>query len=95
MTIELPQDGAGPAPIDPSLTPDPHGQAALLLVESLIHGLIGREALTNDEAIQIIEVAAEVKEALAEDMGEHPAIMAASLTLLHAMASSLRRDVGT
>ncbi len=94
MTIELTQDGAAPTPMDPRLTPDPHGQAALLLVESLIHGLISREGLTSEEAVQIIEVAAEVKEALAEDMGEHPAIMAESLNLLHAMANSLSRDAG-
>lgn len=38
-----------------------HGAAALLLVESLIHGLIGRSILSLQEAIDIVDIAAEVE----------------------------------
>lgn len=37
------------------------GAAALLLVESLMHGLIARSILSLQEAIDIIDIAAEVE----------------------------------
>lgn len=50
--------------------PDAHGQAALLLTESLIHLLVDRRALTNADAIEVIEVAQEVKFQVATAEGE-------------------------
>lgn len=44
-----------------ALPPGPHGEAALLLVESLIHGLLARSALTHEEAIEIVRSAIEVQ----------------------------------
>jgi hypothetical protein len=41
--------------------PDAHGQAALLLTESLIHTLVENSAITNVQAIELIRIAAEVK----------------------------------
>jgi hypothetical protein len=41
--------------------PDAHGQAALLLTESLIHTLVENSAITNAQAIDLIRIAAEVK----------------------------------
>ena len=41
--------------------PDHHGQAAMLVVESLIHGLVAQSVLTLDQAIEIVELDAEVK----------------------------------
>ncbi len=72
---------------------DAHGQAALLLVESLIHGLIAREAITVADAVEIVDVAAEVKADVGHDRGECADHQRHSLDLLVAISSSLRRDL--
>lgn len=72
--------------------PDAHGQAALLLVESLIHDLVGRSVISVQEAIDIVEVAAEVKAEVAADLGDSPATMRHSLALLESIGRSLRGD---
>ena len=41
--------------------PDAHGQAALLLAESLLHGLVARALISPREAIEIVEIAADVQ----------------------------------
>lgn len=38
--------------------PDAHGQAEMLLVESLIHGLIARSVISVADAVEIVEIAA-------------------------------------
>ena len=43
---------------------EPHGRVAMLLAESLIHGLIARSVLSIADAIEIVGIAAEVVEAL-------------------------------
>lgn len=73
--------------------PDAHGQAAMLLVESLIHGLIDRAVITVADAIEIVDVAAEVKAAIGTDMGDSPATLAASMTLLNSIGESLKHDL--
>ena len=73
--------------------PDAHGQAAMLLVESLVHGLIARRVLTVAEAVEIVDVAAEVKIDAAEGLGDLPANHRKSLHLLTAISSSLRWDL--
>lgn len=85
-------DGAG-AP-DALATPtEPHGRAALLLVESLIHGLIGRSALSVGEAIEIIEIAADVERELALDPTLATLPASPHSTLLSPLAHSLRFDL--
>ncbi|WP_156681115.1 hypothetical protein [Sphingomonas profundi] len=73
--------------------PDPHGQAAMLLVESLIHGLIARSVITVQDAVDIIETAAEVKEEIAIELGDSPATMQKSLAILQAILASLSFDL--
>ncbi|HEY5817310.1 MAG TPA: hypothetical protein VIU14_02765 [Mesorhizobium sp.] len=73
--------------------PDAHGQAAMLLVESLIHGLISRSVINVADAVQIVEIAAEIKEVIAAELGDSPATMRKSLTLLNAISESLQRDL--
>jgi hypothetical protein len=73
--------------------PDAHGQAAMLLTESLLHGLIARKLFSVRDAVEIVEVASEVKEAVAEDMGDSPATMQRSLALLCAIRASLTNDL--
>lgn len=72
--------------------PDAHGQAAMLLVESLIHGLVDRQVLSVADAVEIVEAAADVKAEIASDMGDSPETMRRSLTMLAAISESLRLD---
>lgn len=62
--------------------PDPHGQAALLLVESLIHVLVEKGALTREEALDVVQTSTEVKTDIASGNSEPRAIAMASLALL-------------
>lgn len=71
---------------------DAHGQAALLLVESLIHGLCENSTLSNDEAIEIAERAVDVQFEQAEAADGAGAPMWRSHTLLSSIATSLRAD---
>jgi hypothetical protein len=72
--------------------PDAHGQAALLLTESLIHTLVFKSALTNVEAVEVIQVAQEVKYEVASLNGESKRRMQESLDLLSKMARSFETD---
>lgn len=72
--------------------PDAHGQAAILLVESLIHGLVERSVITTADAVDIVEAAAEVKLDVAVDTGESPATLLRSLSLLIGISDSLKID---
>ena len=75
--------------------PDAHGQAALLLTESLIHVLIERGVLTNADAVGVVQMAAEVKVDVAEAAGESKARMRESVALLARMANSLGVDAAS
>lgn len=77
---------------DPIRGPDAHGQAAMLLVESLIHGLIEQHIITVARAVEIVDTAAEVKAEKADDLGDSPANLMESLKLLEAISFSLGRD---
>lgn len=82
-------------PTVPTLHPsDSYGMAALLLVESLVHGLCENETIETDEAIDIVERAVSVQfdQAEAADGAGQP--MWRSHDLLTAIASSLRSDSG-
>lgn len=72
--------------------PDAHGQAAMMLVESLIHGLIASGVLTVVDAVEIVDIAAEVKADKAAELGDSPANLQKSLVLLEAIGLSLARD---
>lgn len=73
--------------------PDAHGFAALLLVESLIHGLIDRSIITVQNAAEIADVAVEVNtEVVIAGAGE-PTATATSLQLLQRISSSLKIDL--
>lgn len=83
-------------PNDPSAEaanrPEPYGQAALLLVESLIHGLIARSSLTVEQAVEIVQIAAEVRQDTAAEVGDTPATRR-SIDLLNSISTSLRHDL--
>ena len=65
----------------------------MLLVESLIHGLIARDVIDVADAVEIVDVAAEVKTDMAGDRGDSPANLRKSLGLLQAISLSLSHDV--
>ena len=69
-----------------------HGHAALLLVESLIHGLCEKSTLTTDEAVEIVERAVNVQADQAEAADGAGAPMWQSHALLSSIATSLKID---
>ena len=79
---------------DPSVTvePDAHGQAALLLTESLIHALVDKGQLSVAEAVEVIETAADVKVEVATIAGESKTRMNESLALLGKISASFEID---
>ena len=85
----------GPLPVesDDRLPTDAHGRAALLLVESLIHGLAERSILTVAEAVSIMETALEAQIAIAEDTAMPTASMQQASVLLSTLVQSLRLDL--
>jgi hypothetical protein len=72
--------------------PDAHGQAALLLTESLIHMLVENKGLTNAQAVDVVHTAAVVKVEVAEAAGESRSRMLESLALLSRMEHSFQAD---
>ena len=81
---------AGPGDPPPA---DDHGRAALLLVESLIHGLCEKAVLSAAEGIEIAERALDVQAEQAEVADGAGAPMWRSHALLLAITESLRTDV--
>ncbi len=71
-----------------TLIPDPHGQAALMLCESLAHLLIARGTLAREELVEAIDGVIEVKREIA-GTSESVVVSVASIVLLRAVAQSL------
>jgi hypothetical protein len=76
----------------PVVEPDAHGQAALLLTESLLHMLVENGELTNAQAVDVVHTAAVVKVEVAEAAGESKSRMLESLALLARMENSFLSD---
>ena len=91
--IENDNDNVSGPPNGSAYDGDAHGRAAMLLVESLIHALIARSALTVEDAIEVVEVAADVDMELALELDIAPATLKKSLDLLARINASLRHDV--
>lgn len=72
--------------------PDAHGQASLLLVESLLHGMLEKGLLTIDEAVGIATAACEVKEEIALQDIESKDTAQHSLNLIARITASLKLD---
>lgn len=83
---EFARPGAAPE------VPDSHGQAALLLVESLVHKLLERSIITLADAVEIVESADSVQVEVAEAADGAGAPMWRSHALLAAIAQSLKHD---
>lgn len=72
---------------------EPHGRVAMLLAESLIHGLIARSVLSTADAIEIVGIAAEVLEETSLEKGDTAETLAKSLAILKAISASLSIDI--
>lgn len=73
--------------------PDAHGQAAMLLVESLLHALIAQSVLKLEEAIDLVGVAIDAKIEIAADLGNSDDTRDRSLALLTAIHQTLSHDI--
>jgi hypothetical protein len=72
---------------------DPHGQAALLLIESLIHGLCDNSVLDVPQAVAIVERAVDVQRDYVHAASQRTAnSMLRAQALLEAIAASLNTD---
>ncbi|WP_017669993.1 hypothetical protein [Blastomonas sp. AAP53] len=87
-----PKDAVPPALHEARTEPDAHGQAALLLAESILHALVETETLTAQGALSVIETTCEVKVEVAHLAGESNGRMEESLALLQAIAASFAVD---
>lgn len=83
--------GGGVAP--PAEQPDAHGQAALMLAESMLHALVDAGTFSTEDAVAIIGVAQEVKELMGEAARETPGNIVESIHLLDQIASSFGTDI--
>lgn len=90
--IGVSNDNEGSCPVVRSEAPDAHGQAAMLLVESLIHNLIERSVLNVAQAVEIATIAMDVKTEIAADQGGYDDFTDRSLALLSSIRGSLRTD---
>ncbi|MHB8286631.1 MAG: hypothetical protein ACYDD1_18410 [Caulobacteraceae bacterium] len=65
----------------------------MLLVECLMHGLVARSVISVADAVEIVGIAAEVKDEVAEGLGDLPATLAKSLAIPGAIRRSLAHDL--
>ena len=91
---------AGPSSNDNSAPPeqsrdfsDAQGYAALLLVESLIHGLIEKSVITLETAVDIVEVALSVSLEVDEEPEKKSVSPRGASALLQAISKSLSADL--
>ena len=75
------------------ITPDPHGQAAFMLCESILLLLIDRGVIDKVEALDAIEGPVEVKQEIA-GVSESVVVSVASINLLQTLARSVSAAVG-
>lgn len=76
----------------PRFGSDAHGQAALLLVESLIHGLCEHSIISADQATEIAQTAVDIQLERAEASDDPDSPMWHSHALLLDIASSFMID---
>lgn len=69
-----------------------HGQAALLLVECLMHALVEKGALSREEFVEIVEGAAEVEDELIAANASPPPDQCGSL--LSPLANAFKAELG-
>ncbi|UZK65827.1 hypothetical protein [Sphingomonas sp. M1-B02] len=85
---DVTSDAALIAAATPSPEPDAHGQAALLLAESILHALVEAKVFSLEVARSVIATTCEVKIEIAEQTGESNFRMQESLALLRAISAT-------
>ena len=75
--------------------PDPRGEAALVLVESLIHELVAQAALPMAAAIEVVRTAIDAQVAISDERGQSPGIEPQAVRFLSAIADTLSIGEGT
>lgn len=73
--------------------PDAHGQAALILAETMLHALVDTKTITTEQALTIVQSAEEIKTEVAAMSGESEQRMRESLELLRRIGISIERDI--
>jgi len=68
-----------------------HGQAALLLSESLMHCLVAKGVISREDFVEIVEGAAEIEDELGRSEASAPADRNGSL--LYPLANAFRREL--
>lgn len=71
---------------------NPHGQAALLLAESILHALIETKVLTPAQAVAVVQIAADVHVETATLAEQAEGRMKESIDLLYRLETSLAAD---
>lgn len=69
------------------------GQAAILLVESLIHGLIARSVISVADAVEIVAIAADTQQEIDAEPRDPNHPTPSSQTLLDAIVDSIAHDL--
>ena len=68
--------------------PDPHGQAALMLIESLLLLLVEQQILSKEQVLEAIDGVVDVKQEIA-GTSESVVVSVVSIGLLRAVAGSI------
>lgn len=87
-------DNRAVRPPAPAGEPDAHGQAALILAETMLHALVDMKTMTTQQALDIVSSAEEIKTEVAGMSGESETRMQESLELLKRIGISIERDTG-
>ena len=77
----------------PPTEPDAHGQAAIMLVESMLHALIEARAISTQSALDIVRTAQEAKVEIGKELRERSGNIRRSLQILDDIAESLETDI--
>lgn len=86
-------DDPTPPQPHPDAAGDAHGQAALLLVESLIHGLTARQVLSVPDAVEIMTIALDVQTQAVDGAAVPSVAMVRARMLLKTLVDSLKTDL--
>lgn len=69
------------------------GRTAIILVETILHGLVARSVLTIPDAVELVRAASDVHRELAAEEGDDPERSKRIEVLLDQIASSLESDL--
>ena len=81
-------------PAEPAATGvDAHGQAAMLLIESLIHGLVKTSVMPVKTVVEVMEIALDAQAGLVEDAAQPSFSMYKAEEMLSTILEGMRMDL--